>query len=211
MLNDCRSVRMHQRTVRLWLLSFGACCHPFTTKPSVRLNVMCRPQRASAQQMIALCCCLLLLCPSAMGKIRSQQLLLWANIWFAIKLGQSFNRGLKTSRKSPQDPGPKRYVITAVIRERELKDHRSHSEECLPMFKLWLCQVRIVRNKTFVYFSLMRLELWSEESKNWDSPQSSLRVPGRCTHIHAAGCLLIVCQSWKEKEKVILTKSWVKD
>lgn len=89
-LQICTCAPAHSET-----LTFGACCHPFTTKPSVRLNVMCRPQRASAQQMIALCCCLLLLCPSAMGKIRSQQLLLWANIWFAIKLGQSVNRGLK--------------------------------------------------------------------------------------------------------------------
>lgn len=40
--------------------------------------------------------------------------------------------------------------------------------------------------------------------KNRDSPQSSLRVPGRCTHIHAAGCPLIVCQNWKKKRKKIM-------
>lgn len=48
-----------------------AYCHPSTTKPSVRMNVMRRPQRASVQQMIALCCCccLLIPCPSEMGMI----------------------------------------------------------------------------------------------------------------------------------------------
>lgn len=45
--------------------------------------------RASVQQMIALCCCLLLLCPSETPAICSQQLLVCANIWFGVKLGQS--------------------------------------------------------------------------------------------------------------------------
>lgn len=76
-----------------------------------------------------------------------------------------------------------------------------------PSITLWFCtRKRFIKIKINIlscvrYLVFLKLcEVIQSEKR--DSPQSSLRVPGRCTHIRGAGCLQIASQNWTEKKTV---------